>query len=62
MTDKEDQQEIDRIQQILKGVSPEAYDVIKMVIALERENLHKSEALARNTVREEMVKKAEGIV
>ncbi|MFG1865639.1 hypothetical protein [Microbispora bryophytorum] len=61
MTDKMDQQEIEQIQQILSGISPNAYEVVKMVLALEWENLHKSEALARNTVRDEMVKKVEGI-
>ncbi|MFI7057663.1 hypothetical protein ACIBLB_36890 [Streptosporangium canum] len=61
MTDKMDQQEIQQIQQILKGIDPSAYEVIKMVLTLEQENLHKSEPLARNTVRDEMVKKVEGI-
>ncbi|MEU7983927.1 hypothetical protein AB0B56_03585 [Streptosporangium canum] len=61
MTDKMDQQEIQQIQQILKSIDPSAYEVIKMVLTLEQENLHKSEPLARNTVRDEMVKKVEGI-
>ncbi|MFF0870142.1 hypothetical protein ACFYUV_50915 [Nonomuraea sp. NPDC003560] len=61
MTDKLDQEEIEQIQEILSGTSANAYEVIRMVIALERENLHKSEALARNTVRDEMAKKVEGI-
>jgi hypothetical protein len=61
VTDKMDQQEIDQIQQILSGINHNAYEIIKMVLALEWENLHKSEALARNTVRDEMAKKVEGI-
>ncbi|MBC6456608.1 hypothetical protein [Actinomadura sp. HBU206391] len=61
MTDKMDQQEIEQIQHILSRIDPNAYEVIKMVLALEQENLHKSEALARNTVRDEMTKKVEGI-
>ncbi|WP_329092359.1 hypothetical protein [Streptosporangium sp. NBC_01469] len=61
MTDKMDQREIEQIQQILNGIDPNAYEVIKMVLTLEQENLHKSEPLARNTVRDEMVKKVEGI-
>jgi hypothetical protein len=61
VTDKMDQQEIEQMQQILSGINPNAYEVIKMVLALEWENLHVSEALARNTVRDEMVKKVEGI-
>ncbi|MCO6008282.1 hypothetical protein NE236_25215 [Actinoallomurus purpureus] len=61
MTNKMDQQEIERVQQILTKINPNAYDVIRMVLALEWENLHKSEALARNTVRDEMAKKVEGI-
>jgi hypothetical protein len=56
-----DHQEIEKIQQIIRGIHPNAYEVIKMVLSLEWENLHKSEALARNTVRDEMVKKVEGI-
>lgn len=61
MTDKMDQREIDQVQEILNGISKNAYEIIKMAIALEQENLHKSEALARITVRDEMVKKVEGI-
>ncbi|WP_182872769.1 hypothetical protein [Microbispora sp. H10670] len=58
---RDDQREIEQIEQILRGITPNAYEVIKMVLALEQENLHKSEALAWNTVRDEMATKVEGI-
>ncbi|RGA06206.1 hypothetical protein DI270_004500 [Microbispora triticiradicis] len=61
MDEKRDQQEIEQIEQILRGIAPNAYEVIKMILALEQENLHKSEPLAWNTVRDEMPKKVEGI-
>lgn len=61
MADKVDQQEIREIQQILNSVSANAYEVMKMILTLEKENLHKSEEYARNTIRDEMAKKVEGI-
>jgi len=62
MADKLDQQDLEEIEQILNGISDNAYEVIRMVTALEQEYLHKPEPTARNAVREEMVKKVEGIV
>jgi hypothetical protein len=61
MTNRIDQHEVAQIEQILRGISADAYTVIKMILALEQEHLHKSEPLAWNTVRDEMIKKAEGI-
>ncbi|GIH97765.1 hypothetical protein ACFFMN_28270 [Planobispora siamensis] len=61
MTDKMDQEEIQMISGVLGGLSPDAHEIIKMILTLEQENLHKAEPTARTSVREEMIKKIEGI-